>query len=132
MRTAEGGCLCGAVRFTVSAEPLHSDICHCQSCRKAAGSPSVAWVTVRRNDCQFIKGAPRAFHSSAGVTRTFCALCGTPLTYENQTTPDTIDFTTLSLDEPARFPPNREVWLEDKVSWEALDDRLEHHPRGGG
>jgi hypothetical protein len=33
-----GGCLCGAVRFRVTAEPLAAYYCHCSMCRKISGS----------------------------------------------------------------------------------------------
>jgi hypothetical protein len=131
MTDMEGGCLCSAVRYRVRGEPLHSAICHCKSCRKAAGSPSVAWVTFRRSDFQLLSGSPRVFSSSPGVLRTFCAHCGTPLTYESETAQGSVDVTTLSLDEPELFPPNREVWVQHRISWEPLDSRLAHYPQGG-
>jgi Glutathione-dependent formaldehyde-activating enzyme len=33
-----GGCLCGAVRYTVRGEPVHVGRCHCADCRKESGS----------------------------------------------------------------------------------------------
>jgi hypothetical protein len=130
--TAEGGCLCRAVRYRVSAAPLSSVTCHCRSCRVAAGAPSVAWLTFDRASFQLLAGEPRSFASSAGVTRTFCGACGTPLTYATESRPTHIDVTTVSLDNPALFPPTREIWLEDRLPWEAVDASLEHSPRGSG
>jgi hypothetical protein len=72
----------------------------------------------------------RLRHTSQGVRRTFCAQCGTPLTYESETTQETVDVTTSSLDDPEVFPPNREVWVEHRITWEALDDRLPRYTRG--
>ena len=34
----EGGCLCGAVRFTTTGQPKGVYWCHCQSCRKHSGA----------------------------------------------------------------------------------------------
>jgi hypothetical protein len=42
MSTLEGGCLCGAIRYRVSGKPANTMICHCRTCRRAAGSPVVA------------------------------------------------------------------------------------------
>ena len=130
MQKSQGGCLCSAIRYSLSGNPLHSVTCHCKTCRAASGAPSVAWLTFRRDDFQIVKGSPRLFPSSPRVSRTFCPRCGTPLTYEKGDNPSTIDITTCSMDEPGLFPPNREVWLEHRLSWEALNEQLEHYARG--
>jgi len=132
MASVEGGCLCGAVRYRLTAAPLYSVICHCVSCRKASAAPSVAWLTVRAGDFQLLRGVPRGFRSSAGVLRTFCERCGTPLTYVNERSEGSIDLTTVSLDDPARFAPTKEGWLEDKLPWEVTNPHLEQHARGTG
>jgi hypothetical protein len=33
-----GGCLCGAVRYTVTAEPVFVVECHCRFCQQALGT----------------------------------------------------------------------------------------------
>src|SRR5262245_64183152 len=53
MPKISGGCLCGAVRYEWSAEPLGTAICHCTHCQKVSGSafsvnvvipaPSLTW-----------------------------------------------------------------------------------------
>lgn len=126
----EGGCFCGAIRFRLIGDPLHSLICHCTSCRRASGAPSVAWLTFDRRQVEFLCGEARCFRSSPGVVRRFCANCGSQISYETDASPASIDLTTASLDDPAAFPPSREVWVEDKLGWEALDDSLEHCARG--
>lgn len=130
MADSEGGCLCSAVRYRISGAPSYSVICHCTSCRKASGAQSVAWLTFERKNFSWLKGAPRSYSSSPGVTRTFCDRCGTPLTYENRGNADTLDVTTASTDDPASFPPTMEVWLEHRIVWEAVDGRIAHCPRG--
>ena len=37
----EGGCLCGAVRYRISAAPSHTDYCHCRMCQRSTGAPVV-------------------------------------------------------------------------------------------
>ena len=34
----EGGCLCGAVRYTCNAEPVFAGHCHCVDCRRSSGT----------------------------------------------------------------------------------------------
>ena len=121
----QGGCLCGAVRYRVSGEPSSSVICHCASCRRASGAPTVAWVTFSRQCVEITEGTPVVFHSSPGVVRQFCGKCGSPLTYETARFPISIDVTTATLDEPEAFPPTAEVWLENHLQWEPTDRSLD-------
>jgi hypothetical protein len=124
----EGGCLCKAVRFRVTGDPLHSVICHCHSCRRASGAPSVAWLTFDRGQVEFVAGEARSFPSSPGVVRRFCPNCGSQIAYETAASPACIDLTTATLDDPTAFPPAREVWVRDKLWWEAVNHALDHYP----
>lgn len=132
MPDIEGGCLCTAVRYRVRGAPLSASVCHCRTCRLATGAAAVAWVEFERASFEVVTGAPRVLQSSPQVRRTFCERCGTALSYENGRTPDRIELTTASLDEPAKFPPTHEVWLEHRIAWQPLDARLEHYPQGSG
>jgi len=125
----EGGCLCGAVRYRATAAPIAATLCHCRSCRLAAGAPSVAWAVFRVEDVAFVAGQPRDFSSSTDVIRTFCGTCGTPLAYRRPSKPETIDITTATLDAANDFAPSKEIWVEDKLCWERLNDRIPHYAR---
>ncbi len=129
LQISDGGCLCGAVRYRVCGAPRHSVICHCRSCRRASGAPTVAWLTFERSRFEWLSGRPQPYASSPGVMRCLCSNCGSPLTYENDASPDLIDITTASLDDPQRFAPTREVWLEHKLSWQAANPALEAFQR---
>jgi hypothetical protein len=126
----EGGCLCEAIRYRVVGVPVSSIICHCNTCRRASGAPSVAWLTFPFGNFTLMSGRPQIFRSSPGVKRTFCASCGTPLTYESDHELGTIDVTTISLDDPSKFPPTREVWLDHKLAWEEANPSLDHCYQG--
>ena len=67
------------------------------------------------------------FHSSPGVTRSFCGRCGFPLTYRNDKEPECIDVMTCSLDNPEAFPPTHHIWVSHKLGWELLGDELPAH-----
>jgi len=121
----EGGCFCGAIRYELRGKCSNSMVCHCRSCRRAAGSPVVAWVTFRTSALRFTRGSPAEFRSSPPVVRTFCPACGTPLTYRHDDYADTIDITTCSLNEPERFPPTHHSWLSHDVPWVKFGDGLQ-------
>lgn len=96
--------------------------CHCANCRRAAGAQAVAWITVKLAGFTFEKGEPKRYRTETGAYRTFCDSCGTSLTYENDERPDEIDITTGSLDDPEHFPPSKDVFAEEKLSWVPLVD----------
>ena len=126
----EGGCLCRAVRYRITGQPVALSLCHCQTCRLAAGSPSVAWAVWREEDFNWIEGSPASYTSSPGVTRTFCGRCGTPLTYQNAVDErGTIDVTTVSLDQANDFAPTIEIWTEHKLTWEVINPSMRQYPR---
>lgn len=121
MQINQGGCLCSAIRFRISGEPVFSSICHCATCRRASAAPTVGWLTFDRGQVEMLSGQPRIYRSSQGVVRRFCGTCGSQLSYETAESPTTIDITTASMDNPALFPPTLEVWLEHRVSWQNTD-----------
>jgi len=123
-RVSDGGCLCGAVRYRAHGEPKHRVMCHCESCRRAAGAPVVAWVTFETGNFRVTRGHPVSYRSSPPVTRTFCGSCGTPLTYVHEQRAEDVDITTASLDRPGDFPPLAHLWMEDALSWVHFDDEL--------
>jgi hypothetical protein len=75
-----------------------------------------------------IQGSLTAFPSSPGVTRSFCGICGSPLTYRTERHPTLIDIMTGSLDDPERFPPTHHVWMSHKLNWDRIADGLPHYP----
>jgi hypothetical protein len=124
-----GGCLCGAIRYEARGPATHLCVCHCVSCRRAAGSPGVSWATFQRERLRFLEGEPAEYASTARVMRGFCVQCGTTLTYWNDARPTLIDVTIGSLDEPERLPPAAHIWMEDRVAWEHPGDGLPQFAR---
>jgi hypothetical protein len=124
----EGGCLCGAVRYRIDAAPSGAGICHCATCRRAAGAQSVAWATVPAAAFAWTAGEPATHTSSPGVVRRHCAVCGTSLTYQNE--PSSLDVTLASLDDPEAVRPTNEIWLAHRLSWEPIDPARRGYPEG--
>ncbi|MGH6622599.1 MAG: GFA family protein, partial [Burkholderiaceae bacterium] len=91
---------------------------------RVAGAPTVAWVTFEVERFEFTRGEPASFHSSPPVRRTFCAACGTPLTYQHDDSPQTMDITTCTLDDPNAFPPTHHSWLSHDLAWVRFGDGL--------
>ncbi|NKB33543.1 MAG: GFA family protein [Pseudomonadales bacterium] len=112
-----GGCFCGEVRYEVPSQLRNLCLCHCESCRKAAGAPFVAWGTIDRKDLKLYSGELAIYKSSAGVERGACNKCGTSLTYWSQSRGNEIDITLASLDQAEKFRPCIQIFVEDKLNW---------------
>jgi hypothetical protein len=120
----EGGCLCGAIRYLVRGRPRYTVMCHSDSCRRASGSPVMAWASFPRDRFELLRGHPMEFRSSPPVTRTFCATCGTSLTASRAERPGDVGITICSLDHPDVFPPDHHSFTCDRIGWLRLDDGL--------
>ena len=125
-----GRCLCGAIRYQCGSRLYPPTLCHCESCRRAAGAHAVGWLTVRSADLQYTTAAPHEFESSPGVHRAFCDRCGTPLTYRNARRPGEIDVTICSLEQPERAAPTDHIWMQDAPSWDRPGDGLPQYSAG--
>jgi hypothetical protein len=129
-QSLNGRCLCKAIRYRCGPLLYPPTLCHCESCRRAAGAHAVGWLTVRPSDLHWLDAAPQEFESSPGVHRAFCGRCGTPLTYRNSTRPTEIDVTVCSLEQPERAAPVDHIWMQDAPPWDRPGDGLPQHPAG--
>jgi hypothetical protein len=53
----QGGCLCGAVRFEITAPFLSAGYCHCTHCQRRTGTGSSANGRVPRSGFRLLQGA---------------------------------------------------------------------------
>ncbi len=126
-----GGCLCSALRYTVDGTLIDAGYCHCRQCQRASGAPVVAWFTVPFAAFRYVQGTPRAYCSSGLYQRESCPTCGTPLAFRRRATPDYIDITIASLDEPALIAPDYHIWRMSRLPWFETADRLPRHDDAG-
>jgi hypothetical protein len=127
--TRTGGCHCGAVRFQVHGQPKWTAHCHCESCRRSTGAAFATWAGFPTDNFVLLKGKPKGFASSQGVTRGFCGACGTPLTYEGTRWPGEIHALVCTFDDPGSFAPGAHVNTAEKVAWLHIGDELPRFER---
>jgi len=128
MPTLEGGCFCGAVRYSVAGD-FGVTHCHCIHCRRVSGAPIVTWVEASVSNFAWLQGRPTEFSTRPGVTRTHCSVCASPLTFQNHEVPESIDITAGSLDDPSGLRPDDHVWFERKLPWLQVEDGLPRYRR---
>ena len=122
MDKIEGGCLCGAVRFSASGPPKSVFWCHCSSCRKHSGAPVSVFVGFDRGAYSVTKGEIAKFASSPGTVRGFCQGCGSTLTCEVSALPGETHFHVGAFDAPERLQPGRHFFRNEQVPWLHLAD----------
>src|SRR6266498_4369780 len=101
-----GGCACGAIHYTSTAEPVLMLHCHCRDCQRSSGGPFSSFVIVPTEAFKLTQGSLR-FHDSpseaGGKThRGFCPACGSPVVVKADAAPKLDAVRTASLDEIGR------------------------------
>ena len=127
-----GGCLCRAVRFTASAEPIATRMCWCRDCQYfAAGSATVNLVFPAA--AVTVTGSLREFTSIADsgnrMHRQFCERCGTPVTSRAEARPHLLILRAGTLDDPELAKPSLAIWTDSAPSWACISDQLPRTPR---
>lgn len=128
----EGGCHCGAVRYSCTAMPQAVLLCHCRDCQRTTGGPfaTVAVVPLPALD---VVGAVQSYvvtaESGRTVTRQFCPQCGSPLFERAEGYPDIVLFKVGSADDPSWIEPTQHVWTCRALPWPKLVDTLPRYPR---
>ena len=81
LKSYEGGCLCGAVRFRADTLPVFPHLCSCSMCRRWSGAPSVAWAEFPLAAFKWTgaAGEPKLFRSSEKTRRGNCPECGSAI-----------------------------------------------------
>jgi len=127
MANLTGGCLCGAVRYECSAEPLFSGNCHCRDCQKASGGAYTPAFAVPARSVK-ITGEVRYYESRADsgniFSRGFCPTCGGRILGKTSGFPDFVLITAGSLDDPTRFKPAMDFFTSSAQSWDHMNPGL--------
>jgi len=122
-----GGCLCRAVRYSISAAPVVTRICWCRVCQYiGAGSATVN--TCFPSAALTVSGEPRDYcliaDSGNVAHRRFCPACGTHLFSDSEARPHLIFVRTGTLDEPDIVTPSVTIWTSSAPGWACFDERL--------
>jgi len=131
----QGGCLCGAVRFQITAPFISAGYCHCTHCQRRTGTGSSANGRVPQEGFQLLQGEDqlRAFQPPVGVPKLFCATCGSALFSGQPLSDEQVAVRLGALDRDPGIRPQFRQFVDSAASWEPIpEDGLERHPRSRG
>ncbi len=121
----EGGCVCGAVRYRLTAPPLAVYACHCRDCQRSASGPYAIGAIARR-DAFVVSGETsridRPAESGRRVAQFACARCACRVWNESQRDPETVILRAGTLDEPAWAQPVAHIWTRSRLPWVEIGD----------
>lgn len=121
MPQMNGRCLCGQIRYSATADPLMTTVCHCKHCQRQAGSAFSIVVGIPKSAFS-LTGEIKTFQDkgrrSQGMLRVFCPECGSPIYTEAPAVlPDTIFIKAGTLDDTSWLRPTMEVYCDSAQSW---------------
>jgi hypothetical protein len=128
-----GGCLCGAIRYTISAPVTALRACHCVNCQRASGTGGTVNAVVPTDSFRITKGETKKYDDSATasgrtLSRHFCGNCGSPIYSHRNPNPGFVVVRAGSLDDSSGMKIATHIWCSTARAWDHIDPSTEQHP----
>jgi len=118
-----GSCLCGAVKYEYSADPVISGNCHCKDCQKSSGGAYAPVFFVPEKTIT-VTGNVKYFESVGGsgkkVSRGFCPKCGSQLFAKVEAMPGLFAVKAGTLDDTSNYQPRADVYVSHAAEWDYI------------
>ena len=125
----KGGCLCRAVRYSITAKPLVTRACWCRFCQSLASGNATINLAFP-SDSITISGELNDYESTADdgnkMHRKFCPNCGVHLFSEAEERPNIIVVRAGTLDDVEQVNIEGIIWTSAAPKWAHLDPELPH------
>ena len=127
-----GGCLCGAIRYTISAPLTGLRACHCKNCQKSSGTSGTVNAVVPSEHFKITQGTTRKYDDSATqsgrtLSRHFCGDCGSPIYSHRNPNPGFVVVRAGSLDDSSTLRITGNIWTASARPWAHIDPATECH-----
>ena len=118
-----GGCLCGAVRYRVTAAPETLYACHCTDCQRRGGTAFALSLVVRRDSVQWtgetVLNVTKLADGRIKQSR-ICVKCATRLWGESVRNPAFAIVQPGTLDDTSWLRPVAHIWTRSAQPWVQL------------
>lgn len=119
----EGGCLCGAVRFSARDVPDEFGACHCEMCRRWAGSMLLGVTVASENVTWTGEESIARRQTSEWAERAWCRECGSGLWFRvtmDSPYSNDVEIPIGLFDDPNGFRLTNEIYIDHKPDSYAL------------
>jgi hypothetical protein len=127
-----GQCMCGAVRFEVTAPLLGAVYCHCKRCQRRTGSAFAVSGRVRPGSFTITRGADaiRTYSpEGGGWDKSYCGECGSHLFGADPDNPEALGVRFGVLDQDPGIRPGAHQFVDYAAPWAPIpDDGLPRFP----
>ena len=126
-----GSCLCGQVRYRITAEPVVVRLCWCRDCQRISsnGTVNAVFPTASIEISGKVGEFRRKADSGNEVLRRFCQQCGTQLFSDSSGRPGFTVVRVGTLDDNSSIKPSANIWSASAPKWACLDQGLERIER---
>ena len=130
--TYQGGCLCGAIRYQVTAFEPRIAHCHCTMCQRFHGAAFSTFGEVQLEHFRWIQGEEvlQSYQAENGTVRQFCSRCGSSLRFISPYNREdgTVEVAIATLDDPHTLQIDAHIYTVTQVPWITLCDELPKYP----
>jgi hypothetical protein len=126
-----GGCLCGGVRYEVTAPPLFTGYCHCTRCQRRTGTAASAQARLAPGSLRITRGEElvREYAPPDGFHKCFCSNCGGALWSKDPEGGEVMSVRLGTFDGDPGLRPTFRMFVTYAAPWEPIpDDALERYP----
>ena len=130
--TRTGGCRCGAVRYTLGAEPFAVRLYWCRDCQYWSTGNAAVNMIVPRDAVQVdgeLDGWDSMAESGNHMRRSVCPRCGTPMFSEARENIERMVIRVGTLDDATGIVPTTIIWTDSAPAWAPIDPALQAFPR---
>jgi len=120
-----GGCLCGGVRYEVTAPFVSASYCHCTRCQRRTGTAASAQARTGPGALRILQGEELVGEwvpPDEGWAKCFCSACGGALWSRSREIPPVFSVRLGSVDGDPGIRPSFRQFVAYAASWEPIPD----------
>jgi len=127
MAEIKGGCLCGAVTYEISGEPMFVGHCACENCQKTTGAGHSSVAAFAETDLKS-RGEVTTYaakgDSGMATTYAFCPKCGSRLFTRPAAMPGAVIVSLGTMEAGSDLTPSMLIYNKRRRPWDHVDPSM--------